>query len=378
LGISLPACNGVYQLLYHKGFYQKYQLPVQIIIDFAFITLFLHFTGGITNPVFILYLPHVIISAILFSPIGAYLAASGSIILLGGLGLLEYGGILHHYDFYLASNQFLSLHQELDYVGSVIIVFGGVALASVYFTTLVVESIRKYRKQLISEKKLTENLVRKLLSTRDKERRRIARELHDQIGQTLSALRLKLNNLDSNGQGLPEDASRELKDSVENAIEEVRDLSNEMRPPSLSNCGLPCAVKDYVRDLQDQTGIQMNYEWVGLKHDQNFSKELDTAVYRIVQEAVLNAVEHANPDHISIILQYSVGILQVLVEDDGRGFNPEQLKKETPRDALGIQGMKERVNLLDGKFVLESSPGEGTRIRAEIPIEESMETEEGE
>lgn len=372
LGALMTAANGFYHLLDRANFGFEHQLPYQMVLDFFFITFFLHYTGGLENPAYMLYFIHIILATILFSLSGALTFGGFAFALLSLLGISELTGIIPHYDFVLFHPGEVDFYNNSQYVAGVLVLFGGVVVVSTYLTSIVVEALREYRDRLREEKERSESLVEKLFEVREEERARVSRELHDQIGQSLSALRLKLDQVESEN-GDP-DEFHDIKESVEDAVDEVRGLSHQLRPPMLDDCGLACAIEDYAEEIQANHDVNVDFEHLGVEHSRNFTISVDTALYRVAQESVMNAVEHGSPRNISVILQFSKGVIQLMVEDDGSGFD-ERILDQNNRETLGIQGMKERVQLLDGIFTLESATGDGTRVRVEVPIGESAESD---
>lgn len=206
------------------------------------------------------------------------------------------------------------------------------------------------------------------LGAAEEERKRIARELHDETAQTLAALLIRIRVLKSTrdaeaAAGMLEEMRRE----VGVALEGVRRFARGLRPPSLDELGLVPAIESHVRTLSEITGLAFTVDAppvpAGL-----LTPEAELAVYRIVQEALSNVVRHAGARHVSLSVTPGPGSLTVLVQDDGKGFSPAKVMAS--RGGLGLFGMQERAAYLGGRVEVESTPGAGTRVRAEIPTGE--------
>lgn len=205
-------------------------------------------------------------------------------------------------------------------------------------------------------------LSRRLLTVQEAERRHLARELHDEIGQYLTGIGLQLSQLDRRA---PEDFEarvRELNRLVGDLIDRVRDLSLDLRPAMLDDFGLLSALRWLFERFQRQTDVSVVFEQLGL--ERRFSQDVETAAYRIVQEALTNVARHAGIDAVTVRASAVDRRLSIVIEDHGKGFDadPELVSPTTS----GLSGMRERAMLLGGRLTIESSPGAGTRIRAEL------------
>ena len=213
-----------------------------------------------------------------------------------------------------------------------------------------------------------ESLSHKLILVREEESRRIARELHDEIGQILAVLNL---NLAAVKKGAGSEIAREAVDGcldlVARLITKVRRLSLDLHPPLLDDFGLVTALRRHVESLAECTGLDLRFqadEGIG-----RLGTELETVCYRVVQEAITNALRHAEPVHLLIRLRLDAGKLELSVSDDGRGFDPEAaLERSAGGESLGLLGMRERVSLVSGELSIISAPGAGTVIKASFPL----------
>lgn len=210
-----------------------------------------------------------------------------------------------------------------------------------------------------------ENLSRKLVEIQEAERRHIARELHDEIGQSLTGLKLLL---DMNARVSPEQARENQGDAqavVNDLLSQVRDLSLELRPAMLDDLGLLSALVWYFERYRTRTNVQVTFKHVGMEGCR-FPTEVETAAYRIVQEALTNVARHASVNEVTVRLWAGEEMLGMQIEDRGVGFDPEAAL--AAHISSGLAGMRERVGLLGGRMAIESAPGAGTCVAAEFPL----------
>lgn len=201
---------------------------------------------------------------------------------------------------------------------------------------------------------------RRLIEAQEAERRRVSRELHDQVGQILTAVRMNLHSLWEKCTAPEVQASiQDNMEVIDEAVDQVRDLSVDLRPLLLDDFGLVVALRWY---LDRQTGITTEFNTQGLCEDDRFSTELETACFRIVQEAVTNVVKHAKANRIVVTLERIGSELVLLIADDGVGFDLSVLRNGAA--TLGLRGMEERVHALGGLITIYSAPSCGTRICA--------------
>jgi signal transduction histidine kinase len=213
----------------------------------------------------------------------------------------------------------------------------------------------------LSERVARESL-RRVVSAQELERRRLARELHDETGQALTSILLGLKPIE---EGMQDDKSltavADLRDLVVATLQDVRRLAVELRPSALDDFGLVPALERLTETFAEQTGIAVDLE--AALPSERLPSETETALYRIVQESLTNVVKHARARSVSISLTRKDGSVTAVIEDDGQGFDPEQ----TTEDTFGLTGMRERVALLDGTLQVESSEGGGTTLFVEVP-----------
>jgi PAS domain S-box-containing protein len=210
---------------------------------------------------------------------------------------------------------------------------------------------------------------RRLIEAQEAERQRIARELHDQIGQVLTGVKINLQivqRLCRTPEALPY-----IKDNInviDEALQQVRDLSVDLRPPLLDDLGLVTALRWYVDRQARRTGLRADFH-TELDQNERFSRELETACFRITQEALTNVFRHARAKRVSVQLRKDRNNLVLVVKDDGVGFDIEALRKRAPRaETLGLLGMQERAHAVRGTIEIDSALSKGTEIRSRFPI----------
>ena len=211
--------------------------------------------------------------------------------------------------------------------------------------------------------RVAQDALRRVVSAQEAERRRLARELHDETGQALTSILLGLRAVEE-AEGEPQlgEAIKEVRDLVRSTLRDVRRLAVELRPTALDDFGLVPALERLTDSFAEQTGISVDFQ-ASLTAGR-LPTEIETALYRIVQESLTNIVKHARAGSVSVVLTRKEDAVSVVVEDDGIGFEPGR-----PRDGgLGLLGMQERVALLGGRLAIESRPGAGTTFVAEVPL----------
>jgi two-component system, NarL family, sensor histidine kinase DevS len=212
-------------------------------------------------------------------------------------------------------------------------------------------------------KRVAQDALRRVVSAQELERRRLARELHDETGQALTSILLGLKAAeDAGGQAEMRAAIASLRDLVVATLHDVRRLAVELRPRALDDFGLVPALERLTESFGEQTSIDVDFEH-SLGEDR-LPGEVETALYRIVQEALTNVLKHAGASRVSVVITRRGGAVTALVEDDGRGIDGQG-----SQEGLGLVGMAERLGLLDGTLTVESAEGSGTTIVAEVPLE---------
>ena len=211
--------------------------------------------------------------------------------------------------------------------------------------------------------RVAKDALRRVVSGQELERRRLARELHDETGQALTSVLLGLKALEeSRGEAELRSSLEELRELVVGTLQDVRRLAVELRPQALDDFGLVPALERLTAGFREQTGIAIDLESRLL--EERLPDDVETVLYRIVQEALTNVVKHARAEHVSIVLRRQNGSVTAVIEDDGRGFSPDG----TGDEGLGLLGMRERVALVEGRLEIESAPGAGTTLVVEVPV----------
>ena len=205
--------------------------------------------------------------------------------------------------------------------------------------------------------------LRRVVAGQELERQRLARELHDETGQALTSILLGLKTVEE--ARAPDEmrrAARALRELVVATLQDVRRLAVELRPKALDDFGLVAALERLGNSFSEATGIRVQLE--ASLGGERLPPEVETTLYRIVQEALTNIVKHARARNVSILLVRRDGSVTAVVEDDGEGFEPDAVAS----DGLGLLGMRERVALIDGRLTVESRPGAGATLAVEVPL----------
>jgi PAS domain S-box-containing protein len=231
-------------------------------------------------------------------------------------------------------------------------------------TAMAIDRARLFEEARESQRAL-EALSSRLLEVQEEEKRRLARELHDDVGQRLTALKLIIGRIH------PDTASSQAKQMAEETLSRVRDLSQGLAPPMLEDLGLLHALLWHVERFEAQTRIKVTFRHSAL--DRRFPPEVELSAFRIVQESLTNIARHAGTSSARLHVWANDQRLGVEIEDDGEGFDP---KARRAAPSVGLTGMRERVRLAGGRLTLRSAPGEGTAIAAVfplVPVEEAAE-----
>jgi signal transduction histidine kinase len=211
--------------------------------------------------------------------------------------------------------------------------------------------------------RVARDALRRVVAAQELERQRLARELHDETGQALTSILLGLKPLEDT---VTSDGARravaELRQRVVATLQDVRRLAVELRPKALDDFGLVPALERLVGGFAEQTGIAVDLEASGVGG--RLPPEVETVLYRIVQEALTNVVKHADARTVSIVIAQQGGGVTAVIEDDGRGFDPARAGE----GRFGLQGMRERLALLDGELRVESRSGAGTTLVVQVPL----------
>jgi signal transduction histidine kinase len=236
--------------------------------------------------------------------------------------------------------------------------------------TIAIENATRYGESQARET-LRGELLHQVVSAQERERQRIARELHDGTGQALTALGLGFAAASENVRHNPQLAVSqltELKTMSTQALQELRDLIRDLRPSLLDDLGLVPALQSQVQSFADRTGVKAEFVLNGRR--QRVQSEIETIVFRIAQEALSNVAKHASASQVTVQVGFDDSLLNLAVVDDGAGFEPKTIFEapDGSRQVWGLLGMQERVALVGGSCMVHSQPGQGTTVKVSIPI----------
>ncbi len=211
------------------------------------------------------------------------------------------------------------------------------------------------------------NLLSAVVSAQERERQRIARELHDATGQTLTAIALGLRGIQMISAHCPDFPAQqvaELERFANMALGELHQIIADLRPPQLDDLGLPAALRWYVQDVGRRNGLNASFHVAG--NAQPLLNEYEVVLFRIAQEALTNVVKHAAADDVTVTLHYATDRVQLRIQDDGRGF--QAVRPLSEQQGWGLTGIQERALLLGGQSSVESAINQGTTVRVVIPL----------
>jgi signal transduction histidine kinase len=218
------------------------------------------------------------------------------------------------------------------------------------------EQVRASRERL-------QSLSRRLVEIQESERLYISRELHDEAGQILTSMMLDLRLLEKEA-SQPEVVIKlvaKMEESLNEVLENLHRVAMALRPASLDHLGLIAALRQHVESVGEKHGLTVNFR--SGKVEERLPANVETVLYRIVQEALTNIIRHAHASRVDVALTVRDHHLVVIIEDNGIGFNPETASDD---QHLGLFGMRERTEMIDGELTIESAPGKGTTIMLEV------------
>ncbi|MDZ4246484.1 MAG: GAF domain-containing sensor histidine kinase, partial [Dehalococcoidia bacterium] len=224
------------------------------------------------------------------------------------------------------------------------------------------------------KEKLKGQLLDSVINAQEEERKRVARELHDEYGQTLTGLIMSIESMENIT--LPEqhvfrERLNAAKNIVKGALTELRRLTLGLRPSTLDDLGLAATIRSYAKTHLEEAGINVDFKSKGL--NSRLATALETALFRIIQEAIHNIGKYAEARNVTITIEAGSETITATVRDDGKGFDVDEVfKTRINSKSLGLLGIQERVSLLSGTFEIKSVIGEGTTIVIEIPVVESL------
>jgi signal transduction histidine kinase len=231
------------------------------------------------------------------------------------------------------------------------------------------DELARSHTELEHKEALRARLLEQVITAQEDERKRIARELHDETSQALTSLMVGLKVLEQRPElGEAREALANLRSLTGKTLDTVHDLALQLRPSVLDDLGLVPALDRVVAEFQRSHGLSVLFE-TNLRLAGRLPGTLETALYRITQEALTNVARHADAHAVSLLLEARRGAVTLIVEDDGRGFDVTQRLGATRDERnLGLFGMRERATLVGGTLTIESTPGHGTTVYVEIPL----------
>jgi signal transduction histidine kinase len=234
---------------------------------------------------------------------------------------------------------------------------------------IAIENARLYER--VQEKEeLRGELLERVVAAQEEERKRLARELHDQTGQTLTGLAMGLHSVEAmmtTNPFLAEKRLRELERMSTGAVDDLRQLIADLRPAQLDDLGLVPALREMANNVAARSHMHIEFNTTGTRR--RLRAQVETILYRLAQEALNNAARHSQAARVVITLDFAPHEVALDIRDDGIGFVPEAvIQAQAPRRAWGLLGMQERVMLVGGTLIIESAPGKGTHLLAKIPL----------
>ena len=292
-------------------------------------------------------------------------------------------GVMHISEEVQALNRSAFVQQQLDIaslyratqrrvwqtVGLALAASIAIALLATLYAGRLEEHLKSQRARDAETARDLQRLSSQLLTAQEEERRSIARELHDEVGQVLTAIKVELAVAQRSAEaaGVNLDALNDARKITEGALHTVRDLSRLLHPSMLDDLGLPATIEWYLKGFGRRHGVRIELLQAGV--EERLAPETEAGVYRIVQEALTNVAKHAQATTCRVFLQRLTNTVLVTIEDDGIGFRPEEVNVPGASRGIGLVGIRERVAQLRGELRLESGPGKGTRLTVEIPAQ---------
>lgn len=330
----------------HTGFF---------IAEIALITLFIHWMGGGEWIGIIFYLFTVIYANFFLPRLQGYLITAVVILLYSSLVLLEHAGVIPHRSLFAVLGE---PYRSLSYTLTTILA-GAVAVYAVlaYTVRSFTEIYTRKNRALAEREEKLAHLSRRLLSAQEDERRRIAHELHDKLGQSLAAVKLHIGAL---RESLPDEQREEVLGIVDQAITETRTLAYSLRPPLLEDFGLGPSLHQLAEMVKASSGLEVK---LNVREGTRFPQPVESLLFSVAQEAIKNVQEHAQATQVVVSLSRKPGKVILTVADNGIGFR----LKGSP--GLGLVGMRERVEGIGGELSICSSPGGGLCLTVSVPNE---------
>jgi len=329
------------------------------VVEVAILTYLIHIIGGVEWIGVAFYIFSVLYSNFFLPPKKGWIITFLVIAFFTGMSYAEFTGLIPHWSIFLENP---TLYKDSFYVTTTILTGGaGLFLTTAYTVQIFARLFREKNESLREREEKLQRLWRELISAREEERQRIAKRLHDQLGQRLMGIKMKLDILNKE---VDDTRLEEVKELLSEAITESRDLSHLLRPSTLDELGLAPALRELVENYKGTTEIDFKTS-LSLEGDIEV-EEKRAILYRAAQELLNNAVKHGNPEEIKVGLSGNGDEVKLSIEDDGEGFDPDRVVKES---GLGLKGIRENANIAGGEFQLNSKKGEGTRAEIVLPLD---------
>jgi signal transduction histidine kinase/HAMP domain-containing protein len=233
---------------------------------------------------------------------------------------------------------------------------------------VVIENARLWD-DLREKERVRGQLLEKVIGAQEEERKRIARELHDDTGQVITSLMVGLRAASDACEPATRARLESLREIAAQTLDSVKRLARELRPPLLDDLGLPAALERYIASYRTTFDLNTDLQMVGFAANGRLTPEIELALYRIIQEALTNVAKHAHAKNVSIVVERKPHSVVAIIEDDGKGFDVRAVMESAQEESkLGLYGMRERAELVGGRWQIESTPGKGSSVFVEIPI----------
>ncbi|MCX7838506.1 MAG: GAF domain-containing protein [Anaerolineae bacterium] len=234
---------------------------------------------------------------------------------------------------------------------------------------VVIENARLWE-DLREKERVRGQLLEQVLRAQEEERKRIARELHDDTGQALTSLMVGLRAASDACESATRARLESLRDIAAQTLNAVKRLARELRPPLLDDLGLPAALERYLASYRTTFHLNTDLQVAGFGTNGRLAPEIELALYRIVQEALTNVAKHAQARNVSVVVERKARSVIAIIEDDGKGFDVHAVMEAGRESQLGLYGMRERAELLGGRLHIESAPSQGTSVFVEVPTDD--------
>ncbi|MHB1419039.1 MAG: ATP-binding protein [Bacillota bacterium] len=366
-------CSSLLILSYRRKWITKLAYA-QVGADLLVISIVYQITGGVDSPFDWLYLYVVIAAGLVGGLRFSLLSSLVNLITSAFVLIAQYYFFLPHYHVGILATHSLSGFHDAKLIMSKMIsnsvMFISLGLISGYVANLAEQRRLKLAEAYQFLKHHNENVLEAITVTQEKERKRIARELHDQTGQTLTVLITGLRMLETKLNTPKENAVQlaSLGELAENLLDEVHNVIFDLRPSVLDDIGVIASIRWYMRTYIEPLGI--NTEILITGENRRLDENREIVLYRFLQEAISNVIKHAEAREIVIIFHFKPDTLQVEVSDNGVGFDVTRFTDSTQR--WGIVGMKERIDMLHGEFSIKTEPGIGTCLSVVLPLEPGL------